>query len=241
MYETVKKLYQYDSWPRPSDRSILLENFSLWPEALSDWMLTSLHVIIQSPISYLIRAVADHKSDKDSRLLIDVYVNPDLCNAYEDLLQLLAGDQLGLVPRGPDDLGNISFIHPEGLSPATYFVRGNICIAIINFGRKIIATIDLAYGIDRFISSKPAASRLVEAQVLTFTQSGPDDLFKITHTLPPLSKAGYYKFFSTGGELLFKGEELYFRAQQAGEAVIEAFALEPGQEAYAERLVLTVE
>lgn len=245
MYEEIKEKYNFSSWGIRSGTgmSLLLRQFSPWEEDCLGWNRTTKESFADVDGRRLIRSVLGNPEDRDARLLVDVYESPTLTEAREYLIQLLASNQLKRLPGGPDDLGEVSFMHPEGIPPAHFWLRGNLCIRVCSFGKREVAVLDCAYKVDRRIMEKPKVDRFT----LTLTPPPQKDRLsveeevRIDFSLPwQLGTDGYYKFFAAGGELFFRGQELHFRAQEKGEVLIEAFAVEPRREPYGGRLTLQV-
>ncbi|HHT9120662.1 MAG TPA: hypothetical protein ACFYD3_09020 [Candidatus Hypogeohydataceae bacterium YC41] len=247
MYEEIKEKYNFSSWGKKRKRpgreiSILLKNFIPWEEDCLGWKRASKELLTEADDRRIIRTVWDNPEDKNSRVLIDVYETFSRTHAQECLIQILANNQLELLPKGPDDLGEVSFVHPEGIPPAAFWLRGNLCLSVCSFGKKMVDVLSWTYKFDSRMMEKPKVERFILTLTPQSEQVNVEQEVGISFSLPwRLGEDGYYKFFAKGGELFFKEKELCFRAQKKGEAVIEAFALEAGREPYGGRLTLKVE
>jgi len=243
MYEEIKNKYDFSSWGKRSEEkvSVVLENFIPWQEDCLGWERASKELFTGADEQRLLRTIWDDPKDRNSRVLIDVYETFSLTQAQECLLELLAGNQLERLPEGPKDLGGISFVHPEEVPPAAFWVRGNICLNVCSFGRKMIDVVNWSYRLDSRIMDKPKVDRFILTLTPEEDQVNVEQEVEISFSFPwQVGEDGYYKFFATGGELFFKGKQLHFRAQEEGEAVIEGFAVEAGREPYGGRLTLKV-
>src|SRR5262249_50432132 len=162
--------------------------------------------------------------------LVDVYETASLAQAQKCLLEALANNQLTRLPEGPNDLGEVSFIHPEGVPPAVFWVTGNLCVSVCSLGRTRLPVLDWAYRLQARMLDRPKVRRLDLALTPSKARLSVEEEVAVGVSLPrPLGEDGYYKLLAAGGELLFKGEEIFVRAQQKGELVVEAFAVEPGR------------
>lgn len=243
MYETIKSKYDFSSWgKRLEEESIVLTNFIPWQKDCLEWQRSSKELFTGTDELRLTRTIWDNPEDEDSRVLIDVYETSSFAQAKECLIELLASNQLEeRLPEGPDDLGEVSFMHIEGIPPTVLWLRGNLCLSVDSFGKKDVDVLTWAYRLDSRIMDKPKVDRLILSLTSQKDEVNLEEEVKIDFSLPwQLCEDGYYKFFAAGGELFFRGQELYFCAQRKGEAVIEAFAVEAGREPYRGRLILEV-
>ncbi len=243
MNEEIKNKYDFPSWGQnPEEITIVLTNFVPWPEDCLGWNRTSLEFFTEAETRQLRRTIWDDPQNSDSRVLIDVYETPSFSQAQEYLIELLANNQLERLPDGPKDLGRISFIHPEGVAPAAFWIRGNLCLSIHSFGRKMVDAIEWSHRLDSRILDKPEVDRFTVTLSSEEERVNVEQEVEISFSFPwQIGEDGYCKFFATGGDLYFKGKQLYFRANNLGEAVIEALALEAGRESYGGVLRLKVE
>jgi len=244
MYEKTKNKYDFSSWNKRSkeEMSVVLRNFIPWQEDCLGWTRANKEFFTETDERRLRRTIWDDPKDRDSRVLIDVYETYSLTQAQECLIELLANNQLERLPEGPKDLGGISFVHPEGVPAAAFWVRGNICLSVCSFGRKMIDVVKWSYRLDSRIMDKPKIDRFILMLTPEEEQVNVEQEVGIRFSFPwQIGEDGYYKFFATGGELFFKGKHLHLRAQEEGEAVIEGFAVEAGREPYGGRLTLKVE
>ena len=67
---------------------------------------------------------------------MDVHKAASFEDAQKCLLEILAKNQLARLPEGPADLGDVAFVHPEGVTPAAFWVIGSLCVSVASFGPK---------------------------------------------------------------------------------------------------------
>ena len=99
----------------------------------------------------LVRSIWTNPADNTERILLDIYENALPERAKEVLSLIRSENQRGDLPSGPADLGESSFIHPEGEPPAVFWAQGKYCIAISSFGKTKVQVIELALLINRLL------------------------------------------------------------------------------------------
>ncbi|HEV7241870.1 MAG TPA: hypothetical protein VGQ36_21745 [Thermoanaerobaculia bacterium] len=148
---------------------------------------------------------------------------------YSSLREALTGlgveleyNQLLEVPRGPEDLGEISFVHPREAPPAAFFVRGNLLLAVHSFGRESVDVLPFARQLDADLQSRPSEAR-----------DGGIDLDVDDRGFRAVPKwrgaDGYLKVFAPGAELYLEGDAVRV---SAGPEEVVVYSLEPGRETY---------
>ena len=96
---------------------------------------------------------------QQGRVALTASEYPSLTDALRGLGVELEHNQLREVPRGPEDLGEISFVHPREAPPAAFFVRGNLALAVHSFGREPVDVLPFARQLDRELQSQPLDAR----------------------------------------------------------------------------------
>ncbi len=224
------------------DRAELFLGFNPWPQDAPGWNL-SIREKLASPLGKSIRrTVWDSQDNRNARVLIDIIECSSAADAIEALLEELAANQLARLPEAAPHLGIASFVHPEGVPPAVFFVRGNICIRVISFARSAVAVIPWAERLNERLSYEPRVeqNRLVLESNRKSVPTGEEA--PIFYTLPwVLGEDGFLKFLVSGGILVAREGLLFFKASKRGEAQVRAYALEPGREPHAGVLNLTIE
>ncbi len=243
MYEEVKKRYRFSSWSKTPKQgvSILLRHFAPRREDRLGWKEAAKTQIALSGTRRLTRIEWAAPRDAESRVLVDVYETSSLTDAQKCLLEILANNELLRLPDGPTDLGEISFVHPDGVPPAAFWVVGNLCMGVTSFGPKKAPVLDFAErlhagaiekprGPKRDLRVKPETTRLKAKEetvlALTAPRALPEDV--------------QYKYFATGGELFLKGDQVVVRALKRGAVAVEAFAVKAPRSVHAARRILKV-
>lgn len=242
MIERTKEKYGFADWPksRRGEGTALLMGFSPWREDFPLWLLSFKESRALKNGRRLLRTVFDHQTDKEVRLLIVRYENANLEHASENLIQVLANNQVGRLTRGPDDLGDVSFMHPTGSPSAVFMSRDNVCLCFTSFGKCEVDVVPFAYLLDSRITDKPvmANTRQLE-QSRSRVSSGMESM--IATSLRLKTEEGYFKFFADSGSLFFEGDQVYIRAEGTGEVGVEVFAIESNGEVQKERMVIEVD
>ncbi|HVE71759.1 MAG TPA: hypothetical protein VNI54_10350 [Thermoanaerobaculia bacterium] len=97
------------------------------------------------------RAVWDLES---GRIGVTVTEHASTAAALNALADDLEANQLAELPRGPEGLGEISFVHPPPAPPAVFFARANLTVAVYSFGREPVDVIGFAQRVDAEISAQ---------------------------------------------------------------------------------------
>ena len=159
---------------------------------------------------------------QQGRVALTASEYPSLADALRGLGVELEYNQLREVPRGPGDLGEISFVHPPEAPPATFFVRGNLALAVHSFGREPVDVLPFARQLDTELQSRPRDAR--EGGIdLAFNDLG----FRV---VPKWRGAdAYVKVVAPGGTLWLEDETVRMGGAM-NEVVV--YSLEPGRETY---------
>jgi hypothetical protein len=224
------------------DRAELFLGYIPWPQDALGWNRSLKEKLASAPGKYIRRTVWDSNDNRDLRALIDIIECSSATDAIDALLEELAGNQLARLPEGPPQLGFASFVHPDGVPPAVFFARGNLCIRVISFARGAVDVISWAGRLNERLSMVPSVERdfLVLETDRKSLRTGEE--VAIFYTLPwTLGEEGYLKFLVSGGILVLREGRLFLKSSKRGEVRVRAFALEPGREPYAGVLSLNVE
>jgi hypothetical protein len=239
MYEAAKKRYKFSDWSKDrSGNSMLLKGFAPWRQDFPGWEQISKESFGNAYQSHLTRTLWESMANKKARVLIDVYETANHFQACEKLICILNNNQLALLPEGPSDLADVSFVHPENQPPAIFMVRGNICLNLYSFGEVAVALLTWAYQFDTRINDMPEAEHSTQKLSLTGYWVEDEQAWRIESSVPSqVEEECYYKFFAVGGELFLKSQELYFLPRQ-GNGTIKGFAIGPNRIPYGGGLVL---
>ena len=168
------------------------------------------------------RAVWDNAERRGARIALRVIEHASSREALDGLAQTLAENQLADVPRGPADLGVISFAHPGGAPPAVFFVRGNLTLLVSSFGSEAVDVLPYAHTVDRDLTARPKELREGGIDVMT-TNLG------ITIRPRWAGDDAYIKVVGPGTEITALDDTV----EIAGEAgAVEVFVIERGRETY---------
>jgi len=224
------------------DRAELFLGFTPWQQDAQGWNLSIREKLASPPGKSIRRTVWDSQDNRNARVLIDIIECSSAADAIEALLEELAANQLARLVEAAPHLGVASFVHPEGVPPAVFFVRGNICIRVISFARSAVAVIPWAERLNERLNNEPRVeqNRLVLESNRKSVATGEEA--PIFYTLPwMLGGDGFLKFLGSGGILVAREGRLFFKASKRGEAQIRGYALEPGREPHAGVLNLIIE
>jgi hypothetical protein len=243
MYEGLKKTYHFSSWrQRAKDGgALLVRNFAPWAKDFSPWTQATYDLFAEAPQRRLLRTVWDDPKEKTARVLVDVREATSFAQAQQCLLEVLANNQLARLPEGPADLGDIAFVHPQGMPPAVFWVVGNLCLSMCSFGRKPTPVLDWAVRLQARIHDKPEGGKLGLVLASGKATARVDQPVTLRVVLPKTqSSEACIKFFAPGAELSLSDEEAAVRPHEKGKLIVEVYATEPGRKASKGRIVLTV-
>lgn len=219
----------------PGDRAELVIGFVPWDDDADGWARSVSRVRpVTTGEPQLSRTVWNDPADLDARVSLDVYECDSARRAIRALLEVLAGNHLASVPRGPEDLGLFSFAQPENLPPAVMMVRANVCLVVSSFGSTPVDIMPWARRLDARVVERPEPVEEVDI----FTKQTPvGDRLAFTYETPwSVGREGYVKIFSEGGGLeLQEGRVLV----EGDEVVVDAYVVEPGRPTYHTRETMT--
>ena len=136
----------------PRTAGLLLIDFPAWAVPSVEGQELALRERLRTDYT---RAVWDLGENPNTRLAVTINECASLLDALEGIVVILEGNQLADVPRGPDDIGEISFVHPKGAPPAIFFVTANLVVSVFSFARQPVEVIPFARVIDAALRSRP--------------------------------------------------------------------------------------
>lgn len=218
----------------PGDRGELVVGFTPWAEDTEGWARSVKsarpQVEGERPMS---RTVWDHPEEASARVAIDVYECDSAEEAVRALVEVLAANQLATVPRGPEDLGLVSFVQPEDLPPAVMMVQANLCLVVSSFGRSRVEAVSWARRLDARIRERP--QEFEETEIFGEPDRIGDEVAVAYRPRWRVGEEGYFKFFSEGGTLQLRDGQLVARGE---EVTVDAYVVEPGRPSYHSRTTL---
>lgn len=187
------------------------------------------------------RSIWDDEKSVNRRVLVDIVE----CDSAEDAINSLAGrlegSQAQLV-EGPDELGTISFVPPEKMAPAVFFVRGNLCVSIISFASEAVEVVSFAQRINKRMSEQPATKQNIIALSPQKKSAGVGEKVTIDYELPwSLAEDGYVKFIVQGGTIARRDKTVIITGTRAGELQLRLLVMEPGREVMGGQSTLVIE
>lgn len=206
---------------RPREAGLLLIGFNAWSGPQPDGQTTVREHLGRTST----RAIWDRQR---GRVALTVTEFASAREAIASLADELESNQLATVPRGPDDLGEISFVHPAEAPPAVFFARGNLRVAVYSIGHEPVDVVPFARRVDAELRARPEQAReggvdvRSEKGVLRATPRwrGPD---------------GYLKVIAPGAELRKQDDAVVV---EGAAAAVEVFYIEPGRETYSARVAI---
>ena len=197
----------------PRERGLLLLGFKAWsgPQPDSEPALREQLAPASS------RAVWDLER---GRIAFTVNEHRSVQDALVALADELESNQLAELPRGPEDLGEVSFVHPPQAPPAVFFVRGNLTLGVFSFGREPVDVVPFARRVDAELRATPSGAR--EGNVELREDRGG---LRIDTKYP--SRDAYVKVVARGAALSKSGEAVSIEGRADD---VEVYYLEPGRE-----------
>jgi hypothetical protein len=196
----------------PRDPGLLLVGFKAWsgpqpdsePALREELDATSTRAVWDLGRGRIAFTVNEHRSVEDA------------LNALADELD---ANQLADVPRGPGDLGEISFVHPPNAPPAVLFVLGNLTLGVYSFGREAVDVVPFARRVDAELRARPSDAREGGIDV----RRGDRGIL----VKPQYAGEGYVKVFAPRAKVRKFGEEIVI---DGPEDAVEIYYVEPGRE-----------
>jgi hypothetical protein len=226
----------------PEDRAEFFVNFSPWPEDCQNWERSVHEHFGEGTPRPLRRTVWDNPEDRQARMLIDVLELPSVHQAVDALAEALEWNQLVELPEGPSGLGYASFVHPEGVSPAAFFVQGNLFISVSSYASEHLDVMPWASRLTSRLLNRPSEERDTISLKAQRTVARTGEPLQVGYTLPwHLGDHGFIKIFAAGARLTREKAILLVTPARPGEVAIDVFAVEPGRETHAGHLRLNAE
>jgi hypothetical protein len=221
----------------PRDEGDLFRGASAWAQDLSGWRRSVREELQEAADRRVRRTVWDDPRGSSARILVDVVECPSAAGAVQALLDRLEWNQLVEVPAGPEGLGVASFAHPEGVPPAVFFARANLCVSVASFARRAAEVVPAASAIDRRLVAVPAAGGpSLGVELEPGPRGGPAEL---RVTVPfQLGEEGHLRYRARGGTLEIRADKVVLIPVPGAEVEVNVFAEEPGRAAGAGRMIL---
>jgi hypothetical protein len=234
MPDTARERYGIDALRQraPRDQGLLIVGLGATPEDIGGWRRTTREVLPEAADRPLVRTIWDDPSDREKRILIDVVQCPSNGAAYDALADRLEYNQLATVPRGPDSLGEASFVHPEGVPPAVYFVRGNLLVMVASFGRLSTPVLQVATRLDARAQRRPTNARegLPVRSTDTAAQAVKAGTAIVYELRTPLGDDGYVAIFVQGSTAELRDGRIILTGAAVGPVRVDVYAVDPGRE-----------
>lgn len=221
----------------PEDSADFFIGFSPWPEDCENWRRSVNELFDEGLSRQLRRTVWDDPEDQQARMMIDVVELPSAERAIEALGEALSWNQLAALPEGPDGLGHVSFIHPEAVPPAVFFVQGNLFVSVSSIGTTELDVTAWGSRLVERLVQRPDGARDAIALGADTDRLRQGEPVALNYTLPSrLGEYGFVKIHADGARLSRDDTGALLAATQNGSITVELFAVEPGRETLSGRL-----
>jgi hypothetical protein len=242
--ERIRKQYGIDEFLARlgEDAAHFYSGFAPWPEDLEGWTRTARELLPADGERLLTRTVWDLQNDRDSRLLVDVTECGSAPDAVEALAGSLEANQLSSLPSGLRGNTFLSFVHPEGVSPACFLAYANLLVVVTSFGRKSVSVESLVKRLLQRLesSSKTDATfgRLTAEPARA--RRGQEVLLRYALNITPIEDS-YLRISVTGGTIFRRHGQLFVRPAGTGPMEVSAWMFERGRETRSVTLTIPVE
>ena len=221
----------------PRDGGDLFRGASGWAEDLPGWRRSVREDLQDSPGRKLRRTVWDDPKDPSARVVVDVVECQSAAEAVMALLERLEWNQLALVPAGPVGLGIASFAHPDGVPPAVFFARANLCVSVASFAKRAVPVVPVATALDRrLVAETPAGGPTLRVEAERGGRGGPAVLRVVVPF--PLGEEGHLRYRARGGTLEIRDDQVVVIPVGGADVQVDVFAEEAGRAAGAGRVVI---
>lgn len=227
----------------PKDEDELFIGFSAYQRDMEGWRQSMREDLLEEASRPLRRSVWAQLESSEGRVLIDVAECSSAKQAMESLVIRLEGNELAELDKGPDELGTVSFVHPQGLPPAVYFAHGNLCVSIVGIAQPPVDVLAVAQSLDSRLQDQPKTMNDT-----TIRMTAEQDRAKVGETvrvsfhLPwRLAEEGYLKFRVHGGSIGRANDSIIVTGSKPGTLRLEALAIEPGREPSGGMISLSIE
>ena len=160
----LMRSFAFDAWAGSSrlDENLFVWRFGLKGDELPGWLIREADEM-SAPGAYLaIQSMWQPSDDAAGRAVrVDVYECSSRLAAHTFLLRVLAEFQLpGVVRSGPAAPGDVAFTLPG--DTGIVFSRANLVFRVLNAGRNLVPTQEVARTLDAQVVSKPEQSARAE-------------------------------------------------------------------------------
>lgn len=226
----------------PKDEGELFIGFSPSQQDMEDWQHTMQENLLEEASRPLRRSVWNQLEASDRRVLIDVTECSSAEEAMESLVIRLEGNELAQLDKGPDDLGTVSFMHPEGSPPAVFFTRGNLCVSVISIAQQPVDVLKLAQVLNHRLQGQPKIARDIIQLKPGQDHAKVGQAVSVSYQLPwKLAELGYLKFTVHGGSIAREKDSLIITGSKPGILQLKAIVIEPGREPDGGKISLSIE
>lgn len=239
-----QQTYNIDKLRRriPEDRAEIFLKYTPWQEDLEGWVRTAHELHEEASGQPALRTVWDNPKNRNARILTEVVTCSSATEALEALIERLNWNQLEKLPEGGEQFGFASFVHPEGLPPAVYFVQGNLCITIASYSRELVPVIPLASRITRRLAERPEVEPVSLEIKPDKSHAKVGEPVLINYDLPwQMGEYGFVKLFSSQGIIHIEDDRLVALGTRPGRISVEAFAMEPNRQTYRGKMEISIE
>lgn len=185
--------------------------YQTWPAVVDDWE-GAYTALLDPTSSHPFQRSAWRDPGNSSRVVVIDVTEQDsrelATAALEERFEWDATSQLLPVPGG---LGHVSRTQSAGASPATYFVRGNLAMLVMNQGPEPVDTIGAAKKIDTRLVEKPTGGQTIPLSAEPPEPQAGDEVTIRFFSPWDAPDEHYYKFFVEGADV---------RKNEEGEVVI---------------------
>jgi hypothetical protein len=221
----------------PQDGGDVFRGASAWAEDMPGWRRSVREDLQEAPGRRLRRTVWDDPKVESARVVVDVVECPSAAEAVKALLERLEWNQLAEVPAGPQGLGIASFAHPEGVPPAVFFARANLCVSVASFARRAVPVVSVATALDRRLVAEPAAGGPpLQVEAERGARGGPM-LLRVGVPFQ-LGEEGHLRYRLRGGTLEIRDDQVVVIPVTGAEVRVDVFAEEAGRAAGAGTVVI---
>ncbi len=226
----------------PQDRAEFFVGYNPSAADFEGWRRSVREEIPEAFARPVRRTVWDDPEHPGGRVLVDVTEAPSAAEAIAALVDRLSWNQLAELEEGPAELGDVAYVHPAGVPPAAYFVRGNLCVSIISFGSEPVETLPVAMRLHKRLAEHPTAEQMNIHLEVEAERAKVGEAVDLSHRLPrSLGDEGYLKIVVRGGTIESREGRLLIKGTRPGDLSVEAFTVEPGRETYGGRLTLPID
>lgn len=199
-----------------------------WAEDVGGWRRASRETLAETAGRVVRRTIWDDPQASDQRLVVDVIECVSAREAVTALADRLEWNELAQLPPGPAGLGVASFVHPDGVPPAVFFARANLCVSVVSFGRRATPALPTAERIDRRLTAPPPSA--VSSLRLESARTRAGEPVALSLGLPfTLADDGYLRYVAAGGALEIRDDDVVVIPSAPAETRVSVYAIEPGR------------